>query len=55
MTRFLLLLCLVAGFLRPALADPASVMIEELTWPEIKARMEAGATTISMSRKGMMI
>jgi len=39
----------------PARADnlgPDSVMIEDLTWPEIKARMEAGATTIIVPTGG---
>jgi creatinine amidohydrolase/Fe(II)-dependent formamide hydrolase-like protein len=39
----------------PARAEgtgPNSVMIEDLTWPEIKARMEAGATTIIVPTGG---
>jgi creatinine amidohydrolase/Fe(II)-dependent formamide hydrolase-like protein len=55
-TRFLLLLCLVCGgLIGPAHADgfgPASVMIEDLTWPEIKTRMQAGATTIIVPTGG---
>jgi creatinine amidohydrolase/Fe(II)-dependent formamide hydrolase-like protein len=48
---FLLFLSLLfAGLTGPARADP--VMIEDLTWPEIKARMEAGATTIIVPTGG---
>ena len=54
--RFLLLLSLLLAVpLGPARADalgPDSVMIEDLTWPEIKARMEAGATTIIVPTGG---
>ena len=51
--RLLLLLgLLVAGLIGPARADGDSVMIEDLTWPEIKARMEAGATTIIVPTGG---
>jgi creatinine amidohydrolase/Fe(II)-dependent formamide hydrolase-like protein len=54
--RFLLLLGLLIGYLiGPAQADasgPDSVMIEDLTWPEIKARMEAGATMIIVPTGG---
>ena len=46
----LLLALLTAGLIGPACAD--SVMIEDLTWPEIKARMEAGATTIIVPTGG---
>jgi creatinine amidohydrolase/Fe(II)-dependent formamide hydrolase-like protein len=50
-TPFLLLLALFfAGLASPARAD--SVMIEDLTWPEIKARMEVGATTIIVPTGG---
>lgn len=52
--RFLLLLLvglLLAGLAGPARAgDP--VRIEDLTWPEIKARMAAGATTIIVPTGG---
>ena len=55
MTRtplLVLLLCFVlAGISGPARADD-SVMIEDLTWPEIRARMEAGATTIIIPTGG---
>jgi creatinine amidohydrolase/Fe(II)-dependent formamide hydrolase-like protein len=51
--RFLLLLALlVVGNRAPARADGDSLMIEDLTWPEIKARMEAGATTIIVPTGG---
>jgi creatinine amidohydrolase/Fe(II)-dependent formamide hydrolase-like protein len=54
--RLLFLFCLLlAGPIGPARADglgPDSVMIEDLTWPEIKARMEAGATTIIVPTGG---
>jgi creatinine amidohydrolase/Fe(II)-dependent formamide hydrolase-like protein len=54
--RFLLPLCLVAagllGSLRAAAAGPDTVAIEDLTWPEIKARMAAGATTIIVPTGG---
>lgn len=54
--RFLVLLCLLfAGLSGSARADgtgPDSVMIEDLTWREIKARMEAGATTIIVPTGG---
>jgi creatinine amidohydrolase/Fe(II)-dependent formamide hydrolase-like protein len=46
----LLLALLTAGLIAPARAD--SVTIEDLTWPEIKARMEAGATTIIVPTGG---
>jgi creatinine amidohydrolase/Fe(II)-dependent formamide hydrolase-like protein len=48
---FVLLLALItAGIIGPARAD--SVMIEDLTWPEIRAQMEAGATTIIVPTGG---
>jgi creatinine amidohydrolase/Fe(II)-dependent formamide hydrolase-like protein len=52
--RLILILALVAGTLAPALAQssPNTVMIEDLTWPEIKARMEAGATAIIVPTGG---
>jgi creatinine amidohydrolase len=43
------------ALIRSAAADglgPDSMMIEDLTWPEIKARMEAGATTIIVPTGG---
>ena len=48
----LLLTMLLAGLPAPARADDHSVRIEDLTWPEIKARMEAGATTIIVPTGG---
>jgi creatinine amidohydrolase/Fe(II)-dependent formamide hydrolase-like protein len=51
----LLLGFLLVGLIGPARADgsgPDSVMIEDLTWPEIKARMEAGSTTIIVPTGG---
>ena len=54
--RLHLLLCLLlAALTGPVRADglgPDSAMIEDLTWPEIKARMEAGATTIIVPTGG---
>jgi creatinine amidohydrolase/Fe(II)-dependent formamide hydrolase-like protein len=54
--RLLLLSCvLLAGLSGPARAadlGPDSVRIEDLTWPEIKARMEAGATAIIVPTGG---
>jgi creatinine amidohydrolase/Fe(II)-dependent formamide hydrolase-like protein len=35
-----------------ARAEPETVMIEDLTWPEIKARMDAGATTVLVPTGG---
>jgi creatinine amidohydrolase/Fe(II)-dependent formamide hydrolase-like protein len=50
--RFLLLLTLlVAGLIGRAQADDA-VAIEDMTWPEIKTRMAAGATTIIVPTGG---
>ena len=50
------ILCLLAAVLiGPARAEapgPETVMIEDLTWPEIKARMDAGATTIIVPTGG---
>jgi len=43
---------LLFGLGRTALAASDAVMIEALTWPEIKARMEAGATTIIVPTGG---
>ena len=45
---------LLLGIARVAVADPGpqTVMIEDLTWPEIKARMAAGATTIIVPTGG---
>jgi creatinine amidohydrolase/Fe(II)-dependent formamide hydrolase-like protein len=51
----LLGLLVLSGLVGPARADnlgPDSVMIEDLTWPEIKARMETGATTIIVPTGG---
>jgi len=50
----LILLTALAGFARIAVAkaDSGVVMIEDLTWPEIKARMQAGATTIIVPTGG---
>jgi creatinine amidohydrolase len=53
--RLVLLCLLLVGLTAPVRADstgPDSVMIEDLTWPEIKARMEAGATTIIVPTGG---
>jgi creatinine amidohydrolase/Fe(II)-dependent formamide hydrolase-like protein len=54
--RLLFLICLLlAGIVEPARADslgPDSVAIEDLTWPEIRARMAAGATTIIVPTGG---
>ena len=55
MTRRALVGLILLGVIRSALADglgPDSAMIEDLTWPEIKARMEAGATTIIVPTGG---
>jgi creatinine amidohydrolase len=48
--RFIACVLLLLVAVPAAHADP--VMIEELTWPEIKARMEAGATTIIVPTGG---
>jgi creatinine amidohydrolase/Fe(II)-dependent formamide hydrolase-like protein len=50
----LITLALLAVCSATALAGPSAktVMIEDLTWPEIKARMEAGATTIIVPTGG---
>ena len=53
--RVLLVLCLLAlvgAAARAEVPGPATVLIEDLTWPEIKARMEAGATTIIVPTGG---
>jgi creatinine amidohydrolase/Fe(II)-dependent formamide hydrolase-like protein len=49
-----LLIAACLTMIAPAFADPgpATVRIEDLTWPEIKARMEAGATTIIVPTGG---
>ncbi|HVO03531.1 MAG TPA: creatininase family protein [Candidatus Cybelea sp.] len=54
LARRLGLILLLVGLSRAALADPGpnTVMIEDLTWPEIKARMAAGATTIIVPTGG---
>ena len=49
---YLLLALCVAGLIAPARADGDPVAIEDLTWPEIKARMEAGTTTIIVPTGG---
>jgi creatinine amidohydrolase/Fe(II)-dependent formamide hydrolase-like protein len=41
-----------AALIGPARADGDSVAIEDLTWPEIKARMEAGTTAIIIPTGG---
>jgi creatinine amidohydrolase/Fe(II)-dependent formamide hydrolase-like protein len=54
-TRLALVGLILLAMIRSALADgfgPDSVMIEDLTWPEIKARMEAGGTTIIVPTGG---
>jgi creatinine amidohydrolase len=48
---FVLLALILVVRIGPALAGD-SVMIEDLTWPEIKARMAAGATTIIVPTGG---
>ncbi|MDQ7250263.1 creatininase family protein [Dongia sedimenti] len=52
--RLVLVGLILIAMIRAAPADPGpdSVMIEDLTWPEIKARMEAGATTIIVPTGG---
>jgi creatinine amidohydrolase/Fe(II)-dependent formamide hydrolase-like protein len=49
----LLAACLIIP-VAPAFADPGpdTVRIEDLTWPEIKARMQAGATTVIVPTGG---
>jgi creatinine amidohydrolase/Fe(II)-dependent formamide hydrolase-like protein len=51
--RLLLAACLSLS-MAPAFADPGpdTVRIEDLTWPEIKARMEQGATAIIVPTGG---
>jgi creatinine amidohydrolase/Fe(II)-dependent formamide hydrolase-like protein len=49
---FVLLLAGLTGSAQAADLGPDSVRIEDLTWPEIKARMEAGATTIIVPTGG---
>jgi creatinine amidohydrolase/Fe(II)-dependent formamide hydrolase-like protein len=53
LVRGLLLASCLIG-IAPAFADPGpgTVRIEDLTWPEIKARMQAGATTVIVPTGG---
>jgi creatinine amidohydrolase/Fe(II)-dependent formamide hydrolase-like protein len=54
-TLSLFALALLISIARPVLAaapGPDVVMIEDLTWPEIKARMQEGATTIIVPTGG---
>jgi creatinine amidohydrolase len=52
--RALIAAALAIAGVAPAFADPGAdtVRIEDLTWPEIKARMAAGATTIIVPTGG---
>jgi len=52
--RLLIAACMTIGIVTPARADPGpdTVRIEDLTWTEVKARMETGATTIIVPTGG---
>ncbi len=45
MQRFLLTLLLVVAIVMPAAAQPRSVLIEDLTWTEVRDAVAAGKTT----------
>src|SRR5271155_5884328 len=48
--RFAILLLVLLPF--PALAQPKSYYLEDLTWPEVKERMEQGTDTIIIPTGG---
>lgn len=50
--RMGLVFCTILSCIAIAHAQPASVYLEDLTWPELKAKVEAGYTTVILPTGG---